>query len=1661
MKNHILQRLLHKYILLSVLLSCLFFQAKAQLKADFNTIDGQTTGCSPVTVFFKNLTKGASSNAVFKWDFGNGNSVSNSDINKTLGATYNIEKNYTVTLFVTDGAETSSKTLNITVYKKPTADFTVLSLKGCIPFNANFTSTSTAGDGLITSYFWDFGDGNTQQGANLSQINNAYNSVQQPTVSLTVTNSFGCQSTVEKTKFLNVLPAINALFTANKTVLCNVTDAVSLTNKTTGSGFLNYDWDFGDGTNSTNINPSHIYNQKGNYTVKLNVNSSDGCSGSYTLSPAINVANFAADFDVPSILCEKISIYFNDKSTATPDSWEWLFSDNSKLTTKNVSKIFNAAGNYSLTLTSTYSGCKVQATKSFTVNTSPTLSNFSIDKTFFCESPATINVKDQSAFAQNRKWDFNFPNNTDTANTSAASFTYKTDGSYVVNLKATDVNGCSASAKKSVFIGKPNITIVYTNSTSNTGVTGCPGFTVNFAATPSNLIAAYKWDFGDSTFSTSAVPSHTFTAVKFYTIKLTYTTIDGCVGDVVYNDWVRVYQKPKASFTVSAPTVCGNNPLLFTQTTNPSQQYFWNFGDVDSSTYFYTTETTVTHKYYKEGTYSVTLIAYNETCSDTITQAAAITVFPPFPKIDSIFNTCDGDRSMVRFHHKSTGVITGVWNFGDGVTQPFVQNQPYVQHKYAKTAPYQVILTATNAQCTVADTVYPSVLLKQNPLLTAERITICASDSLNIKVSNLETNYAVAASKDNYAFSSIEYEDKSIFGGSYTTDSTNWKTSYTGKLNGFVNDKTGVRAILTSAFFGCNDTTNFIPLKTIGPVAGFKIVDSILCYKMPFTFIDTSKAKNNVAIKTWQWTFGDATSVTLNNSLSFVHVYDNPNSYLAALTVTDTLGCASSTAINLHPLKAKGPKVDFTWSPSPVFPNTTVFFTNNTNDFGNTGTKYKWTFSSDGSVSTVTSPAHFYATTGVENVKLYASNTTNGCTDSITKSFNIKTISSSFTFVTQYINNNACPPLVAYFTSTSINIIKIHWDFGDGNTAENITTPSHTYFKPGTYKITLVGYGINDVVDTAIVYLAVKGPVANFTADVIKSCTPAKVVLTATGSNSKTYIWDYGDGTLIQNNDTTSSHIYTTPGIYSPLLIMKDSLGCAANYSLSDKIVMDSLYASFTKNTKHICDSGIINFNSAVYNIGFDNFQLPLNYSWNFGTNNIADSSNLTNPSFKFNVLGKYAITLKMKSDAGCSIQVTDTISVTPTSHGTIVAPIFICENTTATFTSTATIPGNLKWNWDFNNGKKDSVQNPLQQLYKDSGLYKIKLIVEKEACFDTSFYSLTVHQNPILHASATQSYVCLGTPVQLSAKNADVYNWQPASSLNKNNIANPFASPLNNTTFIVHATNLYGCSNTDSVSLQVFKPFKLSFVDNEAFVCKGSSVQLKANGADHFKWYVNNNVNDSVTKPYLVTPKGDAKYTVVGYDIHECFTDTSMVNVFVKPYPTINAGPDVTTATGSQVQLNATGSSDINYWKWQPSTYLDCATCPSPISTPRSNINYVVTGTTEYGCSASDSVSISLICNQGAVYIPTGFTPNKDGLNEVFYPMGKGVKVVKHFVIFDRWGNKIFERSAFNINDKSQGWNGTYNGLQSPSGSYVYIVELTCDTGEDFTVKGTITLIR
>lgn len=225
--------------------------------------------------------------------------------------------------------------------------------------------------------------------------------------------------------------------------------------------------------------------------------------------------------------------------------------------------------------------------------------------------------------------------------------------------------------------------------------------------------------------------------------------------------------------------------------------------------------------------------------------------------------------------------------------------------------------------------------------------------------------------------------------------------------------------------------------------------------------------------------------------------------------------------------------------------------------------------------------------------------------------------------------------------------------------------------------------------------------------------------------------------------------------------------------------------------------------------------------------------------------------------------------------------------------------------------------------------------------------------------------------------------------------------------------------------------------------ICQGSSDVLSASGGSSYLWS-----NGATSQTITVSPSANTEYSVIVSNGSCSATDS--IHITVHPGPVVTLCCDTTISPGQSVPLDATGG--VSY-SWSPDNGLSCNNCPDPIASPSQTTTYYVTINTDSGCSVTDAVTIDINCGQ--VFIPTAFSPNNDGQNDILYVRGDCINTMD-FIVFDRWGNKVFESQ-----NKSDGWDGTYKGKAMNTGTYVWYLKATLDDGSLVKKKGNVALVR
>ena len=272
---------------------------------------------------------------------------------------------------------------------------------------------------------------------------------------------------------------------------------------------------------------------------------------------------------------------------------------------------------------------------------------------------------------------------------------------------------------------------------------------------------------------------------------------------------------------------------------------------------------------------------------------------------------------------------------------------------------------------------------------------------------------------------------------------------------------------------------------------------------------------------------------------------------------------------------------------------------------------------------------------------------------------------------------------------------------------------------------------------------------------------------------------------------------------------------------------------------------------------------------------------------------------------------------------------------------------------------------------------------------------------------------------------------------------------------YSVIVTDGNGCQDSGSVTIN--SPFMIATAWPDTSICLGQSVQLNAGGGNSYAWSPSAGLSDPSVQNPLCTPTSSADYMVV-VTSGTCAPDTAYVTVTVNPLPSVFSGNDTTIALGSMVQLSGSGGVTYN---WTPSIWLNCTACPNPIAKPEESTTYIMMVTDANNCSNSDSIRIDIDKNF-VIFIPDIFSPNSaDADNKVFYVRGKGIREIISLVIYDRWGEKVFENKNFNENDASRGWDGSYKGNLMNPGVFVYIIEFIFENDERGSINGDVTLVH
>ncbi len=477
-------------------------------------------------------------------------------------------------------------------------------------------------------------------------------------------------------------------------------------------------------------------------------------------------------------------------------------------------------------------------------------------------------------------------------------------------------------------------------------------------------------------------------------------------------------------------------------------------------------------------------------------------------------------------------------------------------------------------------------------------------------------------------------------------------------------------------------------------------------------------------------------------------------------------------------------------------------------------------------------------------------------------------------------------------------------------------------------------------------------------------------------------------------------------------------------------------------------------------------------YTWRFDDNSV-DTAITT---FKKFAEGDHPVYLKVIADNGCVDDSTRIITTYPTPVAKFGYDRNICRGDSVLFTDSSVIAqgSTTEWRWNFADGGSSIRTNDdtFYHSYIASNNYRVSLSVlsDKGCISDTAFVTVPVNEKPQVNFSI------LGKPCPDSN-----FLFTPAVKANGNLIQNGFwdfgdgqTQTVNNANSITHAytsasTNILvkfmisggsGCeSDTATQIIPVIYPApeaKFNYSGNSfcpekdiVFTDAGSTGNIQSwswdfgNGTSTAVPPINRNYNNAATYPVTLSVQ-----TIEG-----CSSKPNTQQLTIYSLPNMDAGPSILKVAGQSVVINAVMNDTGTYqFQWSPSLYLDNTNILKPSTNTPDDILYTITAVGGAGnCEASDTVSVKVL---KALFIPSAFSPNHDGLNDVWNIPAINSNPAARVIIYNRFGQKIFESSGY-----SKPWDGTYKGVAQPVGAYFYQVQP--DVKKEKVVTGSVMIVR
>ncbi len=1685
--------------------------------ADF--IPSTLNDCNPpVNVTFDNTSVGA--DLISTWSFGNGFTQTTVGLS-TVNQTFDAVNDYLVCLTVenTIGC-TSEHCETIEVVEPPTPQFTVSENTVCAGNFITFTDTSTPTPAQLS---WDF-DGDGIEDATGSTVSYQYTSPGTYTPILNATYSSNCVGQSSGDVSVTVLQALAPNFTASATAACALPATIDFLNTSSGQNILGYEWvingtsagtstdlsytfdafgtydvdlvmntalcsdtlslpdfitiaqptinfnlpaqictgvpvpvnnividateqvtavgwDFdGDGiVDATGTNPAFSYDATGIYTVQVFLETVSGCTSTVSATQNIVVQpGVIADFQASAtVSCADEPITFcTEMVQGTTYAWNfggpWF---NTSFPNECIEYTYQDTGFFDVTLSVYNTACNAIITLQDYIYIAPPIALFDFDQD--CADLNTVQFTDASIGADSLIWDFGdgSPLIYDDLN---PVHTFPAPGTYTVTLTAFNFEtGCSDPVTQTVN------TAVTPFALNAANATGCAPRTPTFSSPNSTQYVNWQIDFGNGTSSTVVLnaqniwevtttgpngttfntysffvnwwPQVTYTQQGTYDVTVIATDVSGCVYTQTFDDIVTVWNDEFfAGFNTTIIDGCDNVIVSFEPTGNFLLSGTWEFTDGTSST-----EINPVHQFFApwDYTFGATFTVTDQFgCSSTATQTIDL-VPPPIPGFNIVADpSCIAEE--ITIENTSTGdIVSYFWDFGDPGTPDNTSTDFEPEHAYTQNGSFTVCLTVENsAGC---------------------QQTLCQNNAVNIISPIAEITYTPQI---NNCLFGVQYENTTA-GDIVCSEWSFGDGQFGSGLDPFHTYSLGVYDVqlVVCNSFGCYDTTTVFDIFNLSNVIGpyTTTLDPYACAPFDVTFTAYNSADQSF---NYFWDFGDGSGDPDDNTVT-THAYDTPGSYCPTLVMADQNGCTFLITCE-EPIEVE----EFTFEMSNVDPVC----------FGESST-----FEVSGAESYQFSHPELITDLGGGNYQVDALQTTDilvtGFLSDCQQTQTLEVVINQLPEVQLDIVDEVC---------FNADVFALTGGWPQGNTGSYTVNGVETAdFDPSqpagtSYAVAYIYTDANGCSNTAmedvfihplpVVTLDEFGPFCEADPDeVLVGGLPLGGTYSLNGVTSAVFTpsagygayplsYSYTDANGCSATAQTTVDVYPNPipSITPPELCWQPSLTLESSSSIATGAIVD--------------------------------------YAWDLDEAGIQTGS----ASATFSVAGPTLlnVTFTAISDQGCSSSVSVEVPVyaTPEANFSVAD---ICQGDAFALLDASTSNGEpiAEWVWSLNGSAFATGAQPTDVPIEAWGVMSLELLVTTTAgCSDSATESAFVAPLPVIDLSTAPTcenvLVTIQNASSLPGGGDLTYVWDDGqgNASNANNLSTTYTQ-FGNYTITLTAESAAGCISQSAVEQVVYATPIADFDwENVSFCALGNTVftDLTSIGEgviSAWSWSANGN-------QFAQTP--DAEFSAPDYGVYtitlevvsnegcsDAVTYTDLVEVYPNPQAgfVISPDPPISAAPYFFLSDRSNGADSWEYFISDGSVY----------STPEFNhelngsgvfaITQIVSNS--FGCTDSLTVEYDLD-PELLVYVPNAFTPDADGLNEVFIPVISGATLHSYrFFIVDRWGETVFETT-----DRNVGWIGDFRGGDHYVMGGVYVWQLEVSTLEKrfkqvFT--GHVTIVR